>query len=196
MTAVKVKMKNSSTWVIASCFLWVVIFCGWAFISLFYPGLGTTWKKEIPPPEQPSKLVLGNKGEALAETLDGRLFEYTRDVNQSWVEVTTPSGTTAWLGDAVCNSGNRRYIVISPPGKIKSLIKESCGYLESSYHLEIALLENGEIWIWEHEVYAYTHLLNAFILIIIGLLGTPFLAVWFVIEIFRKMRKRPTRRQK
>ena len=189
-------MKDSSSWVLASCSLWMVIFCGWAYIFFFHPGLGTTWKKEISPPEQSSKLRLGDNGEVLLETLDGRLFEYTKNPEQPWVEITTPSGNTAWLGDAVCNSGNSRYIVIPPPGKVKSRVQETCGYLESSYHLELALLENGEIWFWEHEIYVYTHLLNAVVLVIIGLLGVPFLVVGIVLEIFEKIKKRSTRRQK
>ena len=78
------------------------------------------------------------------------------------------------------------YIVIPAPGKVKSLVKETCAAFETGIYLEIALLENGEIWSWVHDVYYYTHILKSLCLGTIGLIGIPFI----VIRLVRTMKKK------
>lgn len=158
--------------------LWVLLIWAWTYIYYYHPGLGTRWVKQPSPAIEVSSLKLGGKGEVIAETTDGKLFEFTDVYNQTWTEVTEPSGTPAIGG--YCSPGNPMYIVAPPPGQVKYHVKETCAIFETGVHLELVLLENNEIWSWEHGVYYYTHVLKALCLGIIGSIGIPFIAIGLV----------------
>ena len=79
--------------------------------------------------------------------------------------------------------------MLPPPGKVKSRVGEDCVYIESAYHLEVALLENGEVWSWEHEAYVYTDLFVITCLCIAIVLGMPFLMLGLGMKIYRKLKK-------
>ena len=163
--------------------------CVAGYFSLARPGITTRWEKEPAPPEPISRLELGNAGEILGFTADETLYEFTYGAYQaesSWNKVEQPSGT-APLGDH-CSPETQDRIIVSPPGEVASRVSESCTYIESGYQLEIVLLENGEIWSWEHEMYAYAMLANAFILFIVMMGGVLILAAgigWTVYKFIR-----------
>jgi len=152
--------------------VWVCCVCSVGYLTLFRPGIGTRWKQEPAPPEALLRLTLGGAGEVIGYASSGSIYElnYGNYGNSSsWQKVTDPSGVAA-IGEG-CETGNSNRIVVPPPGKVKSRVSESCVYIESAYHLEVALLDNGEIWSWEHESYAYTNLLIIFIVFIAFVIG-------------------------
>jgi len=79
--------------------------------------------------------------------------------------------------------------VLPPPGKVGSRVSENCSYIESGYRFEVVLLENGEIWSWEHETYAYAVLLIMLILFIALAIGILILLIGIVIVIYKKIKK-------
>ena len=166
--------------------LWVLLIWTWTYIYYYHPGLGTSWVKQLSPSTKISSIKLGAKGEVIAETTDGKFFEYTDNYSQTWTEVNEPSGRPAIGG--YCSPGNPMYIVVPPPGQVKYRVKETCAIFETGVHLELVLLENNEIWSWEHDVYAYTHVLNALCLGTIGSIGIPFVVIGLV-RILRKTKQ-------
>jgi len=142
------------------------------FLTLFRPGIGTRWKQEPASPELLSSLSLGDAGEVLGYSSTGTIYEFKYGIygnSSSWQKVSEPSGIAA-IGQG-CQSGNSNQIVVPPSGKVKSQVSESCVYIESAYHLEVALLDNGEVWSWEHESYAYTNLFIMFFVFIAFVIG-------------------------
>ncbi|MCX6057684.1 MAG: hypothetical protein NTW69_05990 [Chloroflexi bacterium] len=124
--------------------VWIFIVCGCGYFSLIQPGIGTRWKQEPTPPERVSLLKLGDAGEIIAETTNGNLYEFNYGSNSLWKKVTQPSEVAAIGMD--CSPGHTNYIVLPPPENVVSLVSENCVYMESAYHLRVALLENGEVW--------------------------------------------------
>lgn len=147
----------------------------------------TQWKQEQPP-ESFSALRLGEAGEVLAETPNGALYEYAYASQQHWEKVTQPSGNPALGYD--CTPGESNRWVLPPPGKIVSIVKETCVYAESAYYLEVALLENGEVWSWEHEAYAYTSLALLSMLFIASVVGALILLLGLGLWIFWKAKEK------
>lgn len=168
--------------------IWIFLVCGCAFFSLSRPGIATKWKQEHPPPEPFSALGLGEVGEVLAETPNGALYEYGYASKQRWEKVTQPSGNPALGYD--CTPGESNRLVLPPPGKIVSIVKETCVYAESAYYLEVALLESGEVWSWEHESYAYTSLALLSILFIASVIGALILLLGLGLWIFWKNKEK------
>ena len=98
-----------------------------------------------------------------------------------------PSGNPA-IG-ASCSQDNENHLVLPPQGKVKSRVGENCVYIESAYHLEVALLENGEIVSWLYEGYAYTDLFLLCFLFIAFVLGALVLVLGLGMKIYRKVKK-------
>jgi hypothetical protein len=61
--------------------------------------------------------------------------------------------------------------------------------MESAYHLEVALMENGEVWSWENERYAYTELFLMFFLAIACVAGAPILLTGMVLWVYQKVKR-------
>lgn len=153
------------------------------------PGIGTQWRQEPAPPEPISRLALGEAGEVLGYASDETLYEFNYGAyndTSSWLEVTQPSGTAA-IGED-CQTGISNRIVLPPPGKVISRVSVDCVYIESAYHLEVALLENGEIWSWEHESYAYTSLFIMLFLFIGLIIGVLILLIGAGMMIYKKVK--------
>jgi hypothetical protein len=139
-------------------------------------------------PEPLSLLRLGEAGEILAQTTDGTLYEFHYGKNSTWEEIAQPSENPA-VGES-CVTGTGIYLVLPPPGKVKSRVSENCVYMESAYHLELALLENGQVWVWEYERYAYTELFVMFFLLIGCAAGVLILLLGLGLMIYQKIKKR------
>ncbi|MEW5939414.1 MAG: hypothetical protein AB1750_07125, partial [Chloroflexota bacterium] len=108
----------------------------------------------------------------------------------TWTEVSAPSGTPVIGGS--CSPGNGNRLVLPPPGKVASRVSVDCGYMESGYHLEVALLENGEVWSWENESYAYTVLFIMFFLAVACIVGAPILLTGIGLWIYQRAKKIPS----
>ncbi|MEW5939415.1 MAG: hypothetical protein AB1750_07130 [Chloroflexota bacterium] len=146
-------MKKFARFLLIVGSIWMIVVCFFAYLALVHPGLSVKWKQEPLPPEPVASLKVGKAGEILAETQDGKLYEYGYHPGSPWLEVSEPSGVPS-LG-MYCHPAEAEY-VSPPPGEVKLEISANCVYNESSVYLTFALLDNGEIWSWRREVYAYT----------------------------------------
>ena len=172
--------------------LWMVLLCGLTTLTMFRPGLLTRWEQEPAPPEALTRLSLGEAGEVLAVASNGAVYEFhygTYRSSSSWTKVTEPSGSPAVGGS--CFPAGGSYLVLPPPGKAVSRVSENCAYMESGYHLEVALLENGEVWSWEYERYAYAELFIMFFLLVAFVMGLPFFVMWLGLKIAQKVKRMP-----
>ena len=170
--------------------LWMVLLCGLTTLTMFRPGLLTRWEQEPAPPEALTRLSLGEAGEVLAVASNGAVYEFhygTYRSSSSWTS--GPSGSPA-IGMS-CFPGEGRNLILPPPGKVMSRVSESCVYMESAYHLEVVLLENGEVWTWEHERYAYAELFMMFFLLVAFVMGIPFFVMWLGLKIAQKVKRMP-----
>ena len=170
--------------------VWMILVCGCAFLSLFRPGIATRWRQEPAPPEALSRLALGETGEVIGYSSDGAMYEFnygSYSDSSSWEKVTEPSGVAA-IGEG-CVSGKSNNIVLPPPGKVKSRVSENCVHIESAYHLEVALLENGDVWSWENERYAYTELFIMSVLAIACVIGTLILLTGAGLWMYQKVKR-------
>ena len=164
--------------------------CTCAALTLFWPGVLTRWEQAPAPPEALTRLHLGEAGEVLASTSNGTLYEFHYGAYQSsstWTKVSEPSGSPAVGGSCFPEGGS--YLVLPPPGKVVSRMSENCAYMESGYHLEVVLLENGEVWTWEHERYAYAELFTMFFLLVAFVMGIPFFVMWLTLKITQRVKK-------
>ena len=167
---------------------WMILVCGCAFFSLLRPGILTRWEQESAPPAALTRLALGDAGEVVASASDGSIYEFHYGNPSTWTEVREPSGSPA-IGGMGCSLGNNNRIVWPPHGKVVSRVSEDCVYMESAYHLEVALLENGEVWSWENEMYAYTQLFVMFFLGVACFVGAPILLTGMGLWLYQKITK-------
>lgn len=131
----------------------MILLCVLAYFVLGQPRNAAKWKQEPLPPEPVITLKVGEAGEILAETQDGKLYEYGYHPGSPWLEVSEPSGVPS-LG-MYCQPAGAEY-VFPPPGKVELEISANCVYNESSVYLTFALMDNGEVWSWRRETYAPT----------------------------------------
>ncbi len=169
--------------------LWICLVCSAGYLLLIRPGIGTRWRQEPAPPEALSRLELGKVGEILGYTSNGTIYEFHKSYRtpSQWEKTSVPSGVSIVGGRCTPNVSNR--IVWPPPGKVKSRVNESCIYIESAYHLEVALLENGEVWSWQHEAYVYADLFIGFFLFIALTIGASILLFGIGLIIYKKASK-------
>jgi len=172
--------------------VWMILLCGITALTMVWPGLLTRWEQAPAPPESLTRLYLGEAGEALAVASNGTVYEFHYGAYRSpssWSEAAQPSGEPA-IGMS-CSPGRGRNLILPPPGKVISRVGESCVYMESAYHLEVVLLENGEVWTWEHERYAYAELFTMCGLLAAFVMGVPFFIMGLGLKIAQKMKKIP-----
>jgi hypothetical protein len=173
---------------------WLLLVCGCAYLSLFRPGIATRWRQEPAPPEALTRLALGQAGEVVASASDGSTYEFrygNYNSPSAWTEVSQPSGSPA-INAMGCTPGDGNRIVWPPPGKATSRVRMNCVYMESGYHLEVALLENGEVWSWENERYAYAELFLMFFLALACVAGAPILLTGVGLWVVQKVKKIPS----
>ena len=171
----------------------MLLTCGCAFFSLFQPGILTRWRQEPAPPAALTRLALGEAGEVLASASDGSTYEFhygNYRSPSSWSKVDAPSGNPS-ISATGCTPGDGNRIVWPPPGEVVSRVRVDCVYMESAYHLEVALLENGEVWSWENERYAYTELFLMFFLAVACLAGAPILLTGVGLWVYQKVKRVP-----
>ncbi len=169
--------------------LWLCCVCSTGYFSLANPGIGTRWKREPAPPEALSRLATGNDGEIIGHAPSRAMYEFDYGAYQSassWKKVSGPSGVPV-IG-ANCTAGDSNRIMLPPPGKVTSRVNENCVYIESAYHLEVALLENGEVWSWEHESYIYTELFVIFFLGIAFIIGVLIIVIGAGVIVYKKLK--------
>jgi hypothetical protein len=165
---------------------WMLVVCIFAYLALVHPGLSTKWKQEQLPPEAVILFRLGGAGEILAETQEGNLYELDYYLRPPWKKVDEPSGIT-WIG-MVCSPAEAEY-VFQPPGEVKIEVSETCLYNESARYISFVLLENGEVWSWQRETYAYT-LLAAIPLMLGGwVIGALILSIGAGLALYQKKKR-------
>lgn len=152
----------------------VTIFLFWfTYIFELSPTLNRKWVQVSAPIQAPVLLKLGDSGEIIAEIENGGLYEFSLIAEHSWQKVTEPSGEPA-VGSFCGPIIDVFYISSSPPGKVKSQVSESCTVAETGVSLEVALLENGEIWYLETVDNTYARL-AVIILLPIGIIVDAFI---------------------
>ena len=154
---------------------------------MFRPGIATRWQQEPAPPEKVIRLGLGEAGEVIGYTVDGSMYELSYGSPSSWEKVTQPSGNPViGMNCRAAETTNR--LVLSPPNEVLSRVRVDCVMFETAYHLEVALLEQGEVWSWEYDSYAYTELLLFFILITAFGVGVLIFFVGLGMKIYQKVK--------
>ena len=181
-------MKNkTSNFLIVFSLVWLVTVCGCGFFTVFRPGIATRWHQEPVPPEKVIRLGLGEAGEVIGYTVDGSMYELSYGSPSSWEKITQPSGTPA-IGMNCRATETTNRLVLSPPNEALSRVRLDCVMFETAYHLEVALLEEGEIWSWEYSTYAYTEIFVFFILITAFGVGVLILLIGFGMKIYQKVK--------
>jgi len=176
-------MKQTSRLFLIIGVIWMILVCGCAALTMVWPGLLTRWEQAPAPPEALTRLDLGEAGEVLASASNETRYEFHYGTYQSsseWIRVDQPSGNPA-IGMG-CSSEGGRTLVLPPPGKVTWRVRENCVYMESAYHLEVVLLEDGSVWTWEHERYAYAELFLMCGLLTAFAMGVPFFVMWVVLR--------------
>jgi hypothetical protein len=181
-------MRKTSTILILLSTLWLVLVCGCGFFTLLRPGLGTQWQQEPAPPEKIIRLGLGEAGEVLGYTADEGMYELSYGSPSAWEKVTQPSGNPV-IGRSCNAAETTNRLVVSPPNEVLSRVRVNCVLFESAYHLEVALLEKGEVWSWEYSSYAYTEILAGFILLIAFGVGIILLLIGLGLVFYQKANK-------
>lgn len=176
-------MKRTSRIFLIIGVVWMTLVCGCVALTMVWPGALTRWEQTPAPPEALTRLDLGEAGEVLASASNGTRYELRYGTYQSsteWMQIDQPSGNPA-IGMG-CSPEGGMYLVLPPPGKVASRVRENCVYMESAYHLEVVLLEDGSVWTWEHERYAYAELFTLCFLGIAFAMGIPFFVMWIVLK--------------
>ncbi len=158
---------------------------------MFRPGIGTSWQQEPAPPEKVIRLGLGEAGEVIGYTVDGSMYELSYGSPSSWEKVTQPSGTPA-IGKSCRAAETSNRLVLSPPNEVLSRVRVDCVMFETAYHLEVALLEKGEVWSWEYSSYAYTEIFVFFIFMLAFGAGIVLLLVGLGMMLYQKFSHRST----
>jgi hypothetical protein len=167
--------------------VWLFLVFGCWFFALTRPGISVRWQKESTPPERISLLKAGGNGEILAETPDGQVYEFIYGLHPAWERTVAPFEDAE--SDANCDVGDSAgYLIPSPPGQIKSRASQNCVAVENGYHLELILLENGEIWSWSYERNADTGLLLVVALGLSFLLAVSLVLLGLVAATFQKVK--------
>ncbi|MBN8656206.1 MAG: hypothetical protein J0M11_10745 [Anaerolineae bacterium] len=180
-------MRRSAKIILLIGAIWLVFTCGCGFFTMLRPGLGTSWQQEPVPPEKIIRLGVGEMGEVLGYTADQEMYELSYGSPSTWKKVTQPSGNPV-IGRS-CNASNTTTrLVVSPPNEVLSRVRVDCVMFETAYHLEVALLEKGEIWSWEYSSYAYTEIFIFFILLIAFGAGIVLLLIGLGMVIYQKMK--------
>lgn len=180
-------MRKTANVLIVIGLVTLALACIFGIFSIAGPRYGTRWRLEPTPPEKLTRLEVGNAGEIIAYTSDGAMYEFSYGSPSSWEKVTQPSGIPAIGMDCTPSETTNRTIV-PPPGKEISRAIDDCGMYETAFHLEVVLLENGEVWSWEHESYAYTVLFIMALLFIAVVIGSLILLVGVGIKIYQKLK--------
>ena len=167
--------------------VWLVTVCGCGFFTMLRPGIATRWQQEPAPPEKVIRLGLGEAGEVIGYTVDGSMYELSYGSPSSWEKVTQPSGNPA-IGMSCRAAETTNRLVLSPPNEVLSRVRVDCVMFETAYHLEVALLEEGEIWSWEYSTYAYTEIFVFFILLIAFGAGIILLLIGLGMAIYQKVK--------
>jgi hypothetical protein len=161
---------------------WLIIIFVIHYFALARPGIETKWKQEQSPPEQVSILRLGINGEVLGQTPGGDLYELFAGWNQPWKRVTEPAKNPE--PPVFCQNDNAgAYLILPPPGKVASRVSEYCYSIDVGHHLEVVLLENGEVWSWRYESDAIFGFVLECAFQVANLLGALFVLIGLGIKI-------------
>jgi hypothetical protein len=180
-------MRRSAKIILLIGAIWLVFTCGCGFFTMLRPGLGTSWQQEPVPPEKIIRLGVGEMGEVLGYTADQEMYELSYGSPSTWKKVSQPSGNPV-IGMNCRATEKTNRLVVSPPNEVLSRVRVDCVMFETAHHLEVALLERGEIWSWEYSSHAYTELLLFFILVTSFGVGVLIFLIGLGIKIYQKIK--------
>ncbi|MBN8582917.1 MAG: hypothetical protein J0L96_19790 [Anaerolineae bacterium] len=180
-------MRKSANAFLVIGAVWLILSCGCGFFTMFRPGIATRWQQEPAPPEKVIRLELGEAGEVVGYTSDGSTYELSYGSLSTWEKVTQPSGNPVIGMNCRATETTNRF-VLSPPNEVLSRVRVDCVMFETAHHLEVALLEDGEIWTWEYGSHAYTELLLFFSLITAFGMGVLVLLIGLGMKIYQKVK--------
>lgn len=142
-------MASRANRMLTVAIIWIVIVFGCYFFTVAFPGLGTKWERLSPIPERAITIELTDFGLILAATESSNVYRRGLWANEPWKlydEVTEDMNATPCQLD-----DQSRFSVSSPPGKVVARSSRNCVVsAENSAHVEVALLENGEVWLWTY----------------------------------------------
>lgn len=129
---------------------WLVIVFGCYFFNVARPGLGTKWERLPSLPDSATTIELTDYGFILATTESSKV--YKRELWQTTEPWMLHDEATEDLNATPCQvDDENRFSVSSLPGKVVARSSRNCvASAENSVHVEVALLENGEVWMWTY----------------------------------------------
>ncbi len=142
-------MISRANRVLTAAVTWLVIVFGCYYFTVARPGLGTRWEPLSLLPERATTIELTDSGFILATTESSNV--YKRELWQTAEPWMLYDEATEDLNATPCQVGESRFSVSSPPGKVVARSSRNCvASAENSVHVEAALLENGEVWMWTY----------------------------------------------
>jgi hypothetical protein len=176
-------MISRANRVLAAAITWLVIMFGCYYVNLARPGLGTRWEQLPPLPGPGTTVELTRFGYVLATTESGAA--YRRDPWQTdgpWVLY--DEAAEEFYGEPCQADDGSRFGVSSPPGKVVARSSGDCVVsAETSVHAEVALVENGEVWMWTYSYGGAGVAYLSLLLLAAGALGVVMLVIGGVMKL-------------
>lgn len=177
-------MVSRANRVLTVAIIWLVIVFGCYFFTVARPGLGTRWEQLPPLPERATTIELTRHGFILVTTESSTVYrKYLWQTNEPWVLY---DEATEDLNATPCQLDDEsRFSVSSPPGKVVARSSRNCfASAENSVHVEVALLENGEVWLWTYLYGGIGGVFTWLLLLAAGVLGLALLVIGGVMKLW------------
>jgi hypothetical protein len=144
------KLVSRANGVLAVAIIWLVIVFSCYFFNVASPGLGTKWVQLQPLPEPAAAIELTRFGYVLATTDSGQSYKvYLWQDSEPWTLY--DEATEEFYGEPCAADDGSRFTIPSPPGNVVMRSSGNCAVsAETWVRAEVALLENGEVWLWAH----------------------------------------------
>ncbi|CAG0942993.1 hypothetical protein ANRL1_01164 [Anaerolineae bacterium] len=125
--------------------------------NMEYKGAFVSWQRLTAPPQKPVEIVgakMGRDGWATihVKTMDNRIYSCRGRSVECWVETNAPANKVENFGGGSCVGSKSKspYSVSNPPGKVVDRIQvEFCG-ADYGTLIEYAILDDGNVWMWNH----------------------------------------------
>lgn len=162
----------------------LLLVMGYYYFSISRPGIGIRWQQAPFPPEKLVVLRLVENGAILAQSNNKNIYQYLpgsiwKHVNSS-AEILDP-------GMLCGSSDSKGFFILPPPGKVIAHVSEQCVATESGYHLEVVLLEDGEVWLWRYETSLLSGMVVGYTIFITLIFGMSLLLFGFFSSIAKKL---------
>ena len=176
-------MISRSNRVLTVAITWLVIVFGCYFFYVARPELRTNWVQLPPLPKPATAVELTRFGLVLATTENGTSYKRDPwDTDQPWVLYN--ESTEEFNGEPCAADDGSRFIP-PPPGKVVTRSSRECFVsAETRILADVALLENGEVWMWTYAQDGLSEAVIFLLLIAAGALGVVILLIGLGMRIF------------